>query len=576
MSAIYHESFERKARVRSAVTGVLNAAGALLVLGIAGAIAVRRVEVLYRLDAAFLAFFVADVAVRFAMARGRASGRPFRWYDSIVLLAVVQALGGGKAAWACFLARQALALVAVFGRTRRVPRLVSQLWLHPARLMVGSFAGTIAAGTLLLTLPAASTSGKSIGAVDSLFTATSALCVTGLTVKDTGADFTLFGQLVILTLIQLGGLGIMTFSVSMALTLGRTLSKTQAVIMQDMLDEASVHEALILIQFITFSTLVIEGLGAVALFLDFGAHSGYTVRTLYASVFHAISAFCNAGFSLFSRKIHGFENLAGYRRDVVANLVITSLIILGGLGFPVLRDLLIGGRRRRVGEGRPPRLRTHTKVVLTTSAVLIVLGTASFFILERRGTLADLAPGEQLLASYFQSVTARTAGFNTVDIAQVGPAALMVLMCLMYIGASPGSTGGGIKTTTAAILWQAMRSAFRRRPEVEMFRRTVPRIVIRRSTALVTLSMLLLVTAITALASVEHQALEKLMFEAVSAFGTVGLSAGATPGLTVAGRLIITVLMFIGRIGPLTLAFSLVGEARPVDYSYPEARLMVG
>jgi trk system potassium uptake protein TrkH len=358
--------------------------------------------------------------------------------------------------------------------------------------------------------------------------------------------------------------------------LGRTLSKSREVVMQDMLDMESVKEVVDLIKFIALSTFLIEAVGAVTLFFRFGAQDGYTVRNLYLAVFHSVSAFCNAGFSLFSKRIGGFDNLEGHCGDVWVNLTVTSLIIVGGLGFPVLRDLIVVGRRRRLGEGRPPRLRTHTKAVLTTTAALIVLGALLLYVLESRGALRGLAPGERVLASYFQSVTARTAGFNTVNIGRLGQATLVVLMCLMFIGASPGSTGGGIKTTTAAVLFQAMRSAFRGRPEVEMFGRTVPRIAIRRAMALVTLSVLLLTLATIALTSVENQPFERLLFEEVSAFGTVGLSAGATGQLTVPGRLIITFLMFLGRVGPLTLMFSLVGETRPASYRYPEARIMVG
>ena len=265
-----------------------------------------------------------------------------------------------------------------------------------------------------------------------------------------------------------------------------------------------------------------------------------------------------------------------YRGDVWVNVVMTSLIILGGLGFPVLRDLVTTLGGRKLAQGRAPRLRTHTKLVLTTSAALIVLGAVVFYVAERQGTLAGMAPEEKVLACYFQSVTARTAGFNTVEIGRLGGAALVVLMFLMFVGASPGSTGGGVKTTTFAILVQAMRASLRRRPEVELFRRTVPAVVVRRAVALVVLAALLVTATMIALMCVERQPFEVLAFETFSAFGTVGLSAGATAKLTTAGRLIITGLMFVGRLGPLTLALWLLGEARPAAYRYPEERVMVG
>jgi trk system potassium uptake protein TrkH len=556
----------------------LTVADAAATLAILGAIVVRfttawgtrHAEGIERLDLAVLAFFLADVALRAVVAERKLAHLRARWFDAVVLVALVHAAFGTRSAWAWFLWREAASLGAVLLRTERVRRLVSKLRLHPAKLMVASFAAAIAVGTLLLSLPVASTGETSLDVVDSLFTATSAVCVTGLIVKDTGNDFTLFGQLVILVLIQLGGLGIMTFSVTVAMALGRALSKSREVVMQDVLDQESVQEMLALIRFIALATLTFEAIGVAALFATLGERLGYSMHTLYVAVFHSVSAFCNAGFSLFR------TSLEAYRAQPWVNLVMAGLIVLGGLGFPVLRDLMMWGSRRRLGEGRAPRLRTQTKVVLTTSAVLIAVGAVVFYATEARHTLGGLARGERLLACLFQSVTARTAGFNTVRIREVHSAGLLLLMLLMFIGASPGSTGGGVKTTTAAILWQAMRSAFRGRPQVELFQRTVPLETVRRAVALVVLSLLVLAGMTIALMSVETQRFEALAFEAVSAFGTVGLSMGATTELTQAGRLLITALMFVGRLGPLTLALSLLGEARPAAYAYPQERIMVG
>ncbi|HPD14184.1 MAG TPA: TrkH family potassium uptake protein [Planctomycetota bacterium] len=557
----------------------LDGVALVVTLGIGVALAVWAAAPMTReghewlrgLDVVVLVVFVAEVALRIALARARLEALGARWFDFFVLAALLQALGDEQATWPWFLVRQGLAALAWTLRRPAARRLLSRLWAHPAPLLVGSFAGAILLGAAVLALPIASATGASIGLLDALFTSTSAVCVTGLVVKDTGCDFTLFGQLVILWLIQLGGLGIMTFSVSMVLVLGRALAAMPGRAMRDMLDQQSAREAVHLVRFITVSTLAIEAVGAGALFCWFGASEGYTARCAYSAIFHSISAFCNAGFSLYGRS---FE---AYRSHVGVNLVLTSLIILGGLGFPVMRDLLVLGRRRRLGEGRSPGLRTQTRVVLTTSAILIVAGAALFYVLELPATLKDLRPGERVLASYFQSVTARTAGFNTVDIGSVRAPALVVLMALMYIGASPGSTGGGIKTTTAAILFQAMRSAFRRRPQVELFRRTVPRSTIRRSIALVTLTILLLIAATIALTAAEPELpFERVLFEAISAFGTVGLSTGITAALSMPGKLIIIVLMFAGRVGPLTLMFSLLGEGRPARYTYPQTHMMVG
>ena len=520
-------------------------------------------------DRGLLAYFAASAVARVLLTGSKLEWLRGRWFDLVIVIPLLELTVGGLAApW--YLVRQVAALIGAFAKTKRAERLVSQLRLHPARLMVGSFAFAIAIGTVLLSLPLASATGESIRAIDALFTSTSATCVTGLIVLDTGSDFSLFGQLVILVLLQLGGLGIMTFSVSLVLAVGGTISKSREVVMRDMLDQESVQDVLALVRFILVVTFVAEAGGALVLFFCFGAHSGYSPRTLYEAVFHSVSAFCNAGFSVFRTSLEAF------RADVWVNGVMSALIIVGGLGFPVLRDLLMMGAGRRLGAGLSPRLRTQTKVVLTATAVLLVGGTAFFYVVDAGDTLRGLPTGERLLASWFQSVTARTAGFNTVRIGAVGHAGLLVLICLMFVGASPGSTGGGVKTTTAALLWQAMRAAFRGRREVELFQRTVPRELVRRAVALVVLSVLVLAVTTIALMTVEDQPFEAIAFEATSAFGTVGLSTGATPNLTDAGRLIVTVLMFVGRLGPLTLALSLVGDVRPAAYRYPDERLMVG
>ena len=550
---------------------VVLAIGVVLVAGPTGAPTDPARGLLHGLDLVLLVYFLAGGVLRAAVAERRFRAVASRWYDLLALAALVDAVHGDRATWAWFLVRAGAAALTVLARVAWVRRLVGRLWRHPAPLLVGSFAGAILVGAALLALPIASATGQTIGAVDALFTATSAVCVTGLVVKDTGTEFTLLGQLVILALIQLGGLGIMTLSVSMMLMLGRALSTSPEFAMRDVLDQESGRETLVLVRFITLSTLAIEAAGALSLFFCFGGREGYTLHSAYLAVFHSVSAFCNAGFSLYSR------NLEGYSGHLGVNLTVTALIILGGLGFPVLRDLLIVGRRQRLGEGRSPRLRTQTKVVLTTSAVLIVGGALLFYLLELPSTLKPLGPGERILASYFQSVTARTAGFNTVDLSAATVPALVVLMCLMFVGASPGSTGGGIKTTTAAILFQAVRSTFRRRPEIELFGRTVPRSTIRRAIALTTLSMLLLtVTTILIATTDADKPFERLLFEQVSAFGTVGLSAGITAALSVPGKLLIVLLMFAGRVGPLTLMFSLLGEGRPAHYKYPDTHIMVG
>ena len=557
--------------------GLFALVGGLVTGAVLAHIAVRfatpwgqaNTALLRRLDQALLAFFVLDVLAHMLLTEGKLAWLRSRWFDLIVLIPFLElAFGGWTAPW--FLVRQVGVLLAAFSGTRPARRLVSQLRLHPARLMAGTFAAAIAVGTVLLSLPIASATGQSIRVVDALFTSTSATCVTGLIVLDTGSEFSLFGQLVILVLLQLGGLGIMTFSVSLVLAVGGTISKSREVVMRDMLDQESLQDVLNLVRTILVITFVVELAGALSLFLRLGGARGFTTRTLYESVFHSVSAFCNAGFSVYATSLEAF------RGDLWINATMSVLIIVGGLGFPVLRDLLMSRRSSRLAAGLSPRFKTQTKVVLAATAVLLVAGTAVFYVVDAGDTLKGLPAGERLLASWFQSVTARTAGFNTVRIGHVGNAALLLVMVLMFIGASPGSTGGGVKTTTVAVLWQAMLSAFRGREEVEVFERTVPRAIVQRAVSLVVLSAAVVVAATVALMVVEGQPFRDVAFEAMSAFGTVGLSTGATPNLTDAGRLIVTALMFIGRLGPLTLALSLVGGVRPAAYAYPEERIMVG
>jgi len=569
---------------------VLALIEALVTAAVVALIAVRHetawgedhLGVLRRLDYGLLGFFILDVAAHALLAEGKLAWLRSRWFDLIVFIPLLGLpVGGWTAAW--FLVRQVAVLLSAFSETRPARQLVSQLRLHPARLMVMTFAVAIAVGTVLLSLPAASAMGQQVEPVDALFTATSATCVTGLIVLDTGEDFSLFGQLVILVLLQLGGLGIMTFSVSLLLAVGGTISKQREVVLRDMLDQESIQDVMHLVRFILLITFVVEAVGAVVLFFCLAPARGYSPRTFYEAVFHSISAFCNAGFSVYRDSLEAFSRL------VSVNVAMSVLIVVGGLGFPVLRDLLLSLRGGRVQAGLAPRLRTQTKVVLTATVVLLVAGTAIFYVTDAGHTLEGLSTGDRLLASWFQSVTARTAGFNTVPIAGVGQAALLLLMVLMFIGASPGSTGGGVKTTTAAVLWQAMVSAFRGRKEVELFQRTVPRAIVRRAVALVVLSVLVIALATMALmtwgekpaeagneAGRKPAGFEDYLFEAFSAFGTVGLSTGATRQLTQAGKLIVTALMFIGRLGPLTLALSFIGEPRRAEYAYPEERLMVG
>lgn len=446
-------------------------------------------------------------------------------------------------------------------------------FLTPERTLIFSFLIIIAVGTGLLTLSSAARE-RPASLVDALFTATSAVCVTGLTVVDTGGFYSPFGQVVILILIQLGGLGIMTFSVFFYLLLGRSIGFRDRKIIQDTLTQFPIRDIYVLLKGILLYTAALELTGALLLFIGW-RDTFPPLRNLYFSLFHAVSAFCNAGFSLFS------NSLVAFQTNLPINLTISSLIILGGIGFIVLREVAEMGFQKNVPFG----LSLHSKVVLTTSAVLIVLGTLSILFIERNSTLARFSLGEQVLISYFQSVTSRTAGFNTIPILSLSNASSFILILLMFVGASPGSCGGGVKTTNLATLVALAYSRYRGGDRANLFRRTIPHETVSRSISIILASVcaVIIVTTlllVTQLGDISHtesrgQFLEYL-FEAVSAFGTVGLSMGATSKLDLVGKLIIIITMLLGRLGPLTLAFAMARRMRKREFHYAEENIIVG
>jgi len=433
-----------------------------------------------------------------------------------------------------------------------------------------------ALGTLLLSLPVAH-AAEPVSVLDALFTATSATCVTGLTVVDTGTRFSAFGQAVILGLIQVGGLGLMTFAVFVGVALGGRVAFTGRVVIQESMHHTPSAGVRRLVRHVLAFTLVSEAFGALWLWLRLreALPSGASV---WSAVFHSVSAFCNAGFSLFP------DNLSRYRGDLVVNLGITGLIILGGLGFlssMELRDQL-AARLRRV---RPPQATLHTRLVLLVSVVLLVGGALVYLALEWNNLLRGLPLFERLLAAWFLSVTPRTAGFNTIDYGQASSETLFLTIFMMFVGASPGSTGGGIKTTTFGLLVALVVARWRGHGRANVFHRTIPHAVMDRALLLAMLAWALVSLAIGLLvlaesAGVPYQRADPrfvaLMFEAVSAFGTVGLSTGITPGLGAASKLVLVALMFVGRVGPLTLVLAMSPRERRGRFRYAEENVMVG
>lgn len=445
--------------------------------------------------------------------------------------------------------------------------------LSPLRVSVLAFALFILAGAAFLMSPFCSP-GRPLRFIDALFTATSAACVTGLTVLDTGKDLSRIGQIVVLVLIQVGGLGIMTMSTVFLLVAGRRPSLGARMVVQDTFTHRGDRDVRSMILDVVRFTLVIELCGATLLLARFGGM--YPMgEALYLSIFHSVSAFCNAGFSTFS------NNLEGFVGDPLVSLTVAVLIVCGGIGFLVLRELKLLFR----GRGRANRcLSLHSRLVLVTSGALIGGGSLLILLMEWGNTLAGLSVGEKLLASFFQAVTPRTAGFNTLPIGSMANQTLMLMVILMFIGASSGSTGGGIKTGTFATLVVMGVSRLLGYPEPKAFGRTIsPGSVARAmSVTMVCAAVVLLGTLLLQMTEVGSSPSPgargrflELLFEVVSAFGTVGLSTGVTPALTDGGKLLIVLIMFMGRLGPLVMAVA-VARQRTVRFRFAEESIMIG
>lgn len=449
---------------------------------------------------------------------------------------------------------------------------MASVQIQPVRSIVFSFLALIGGGTLLLKLPWSTPAGQPISWIDSLFTAASAVCVTGLTVRDTGGGFTVAGQIVILTLIQLGGLGIMTFWLLLASGIRGRLSLTgRQVLEQTLADAGARGEVRPVLRLVFLFAAVTELIGFGLLTVAFRRSMEWG-EAAWMALFHTISAFCNAGFSLWS------DSLMRFRGAWDVNLVMMALIVLGGLGFLTVHEL-----KRCRGRFRP--LSLHVKLVLVVTGCLIVGGCALLLVAETGTATAELERGERVLASLFQSVTARTAGFNTLDIARLTPTALFVLILLMYVGGSPGSTAGGVKTTTVGVLALASWSRLRGRRHVNAFGRTIGSLTVRNTltvamtgvvVTLFGLLVLLLIEGPVGRIDVDHASFIGYLFETVSALNTVGLSTGVTPTLSPAARLWVTLLMFVGRLGPLTFAAALMASRPRRDWQHPSEEIVVG
>jgi trk system potassium uptake protein TrkH len=441
----------------------------------------------------------------------------------------------------------------------------------PTRIFVLSFAAVILTGAILLWFPFSATKDH-LRFVDALFMSTSGVCVTGLVVIDLGKDLTTLGQVITIFLFQIGGLGIITFSTVFFVMMGRGISFKGREIVQSTFLHTPQKDIFVIVKSVLLFTLVFESLGTLFLFIRFSQDFS-TGKALYQAIYHAISAFNNCGYSLFS------DSLMGYQGDLIVNLTIMGLLVIGGIGFIVQYEIF------SKLKGVQKKLSVHTKIVILTTTVLILSGAILFYIVERNHIIKEVSLQTKILTSFFQSITPRTCGFNTVDIGLLANETILILIILMFIGASPGSTGGGIKTTSTALLFLMIWNRLKGNEEVNVFNRTIPREIVSRTISIIFASAfsVSLIASVLLLTGGGHlPALEsrhffvEYLFETVSAFGTVGLSMGITPKMNDIQKYAIILMMFAGRVGPLTLAFSLSRGTGERGLTYAEEGVMVG
>lgn len=434
--------------------------------------------------------------------------------------------------------------------------------LSSSRIIILGFAGAILLGSLLLMMPFATRDGGGASFMDALFTATSAVCVTGLVVQDTATYWTVFGQGVILLLIQIGGMGVVTVAVAVFVASGKRIGLKERSTMQEAISANHVGGIIRLTGFIVKAAVCFELLGAIVMAPAFCREFG-TVRGIWYAVFHSISAFCNAGFDLMGDRAP-YSSLTHFAASPSINLTIMCLIVIGGIGFLTWED--IWTKRFRIRK-----YRMQTKVILTTTALLILAPAAYFFLND----FQDMPPGQRVLCALFQAVTPRTAGFNTVDLGLLSGHAIGVIVLLMLVGGSPGSTAGGFKTTTLAVMLSSAVSVFRRREHVHFFGRRIDDVTVQSAMAVLSMYLVLFLGGGFFISHMEGLPLSECLFEAASAVATVGLTLGITPDLGLASRLVLILLMYIGRVGGLTLIFAALPGKKSVTERLPQEKLNV-
>ena len=543
----------------------------------------RATYLLQRIDFFIIFFYIAQFLIRLSLTINKAAYLKSHWFEALLSLLIFLELSYiifsmGISPFENYLigidirsvtkvyivVAQIIIFLAILNGIIRYNKKIAHMKFHPAQFILFSFLSVILFGSFLLSVPKATT--HPISFIDALFTSTSATCVTGLTVLDTGKDFSRLGQFIILFLIQIGGLGIMTLASFLSIFFGKGMGIREKVLIGEMLDVTKTATISRVIRHIILITFFVEFVGAFFLF-NAWLDEGWTFfQLLYVSIFHSISAFCNAGFSTFS------DSLMGFQDDLAVLLTISALIILGGLGFVSLMDL--GGTRLLSDKPthKIQRLQIQTKLVLIVTVILIFGGWIILTLINYN----SMPLSRNLLNSIFTSITARTAGFNSVDMSKLPVPAISIVMCLMFIGGGPGSTAGGIKTSTLGVLGLHLKSIIVGDQNVVIFRKAVPTMVINRAMVVVHLAMIVIILGTFLLLLTESADLLTVLFEVVSAFATVGLSLGLTPFLTFWGKFIIICIMFIGRIGVLTLAFAVFTPQDKGHIKYPSESIMVG
>jgi trk system potassium uptake protein TrkH len=446
---------------------------------------------------------------------------------------------------------------------------LDEISARPARFLAIGFFLLILVGATLLNLPIASINGNSVGFIDALFTSASAVCVTGLIVVNTAAHWTFFGKLIILVLIQIGGLGFMTMATLVALVLGRKITLKNRLILQEELNNLTLSGVVKLTKYVLYSTFFIEAVGALILSFRFVPDFGFW-KGIWFAIFHSISAFCNAGFDLIG------NSMESYAGSFLVIMTMSILVVIGGIGFSVFINLFQNIRMKKPMS----RLSIHTKLTLVITSGLLVVGFIFIYLVEFTNpeTLGAMTGTEKILSAFFQSVVPRTAGFNSVPMGSLRDASTFLIIMLMFIGGSPGSTAGGIKTTTIGVVFLTILSNIKGKEDVELYKKRIPKRAINKAITIFTLGLAVCLVSTLLLAITEHADFLDILFETVSAYATVGLSRGITADLTVFGRLLIVGNMFFGRLGPLTIAFALAEQTKKSKgiYRFAEENINVG